>query len=339
MGLSGWRPTRRSVLQAIGLSGLGAAANMAGVVQTGVAGVGVGAGVRALPVLPAPRARLEESFTTGWQSVQLHTHSNRVVAQLPWTSPRKVFEWYMEHGFKVVALTNLLHFTPVDGVAALLNDPGWFLVVQGEEPSFEPDGPGVRSSTPWAWASLAQWTRARQPWHHDGGDLDEPVGRDPGRGGLPILAHPNLTWAATAKDIAEADPKHDPLIIELCNTEPGINWRGGGGRPGVEEMWDQALTRSKRRILVICADDSHHFDTDDQSKSRRPDEPVSPPGRAGRWSTGRAHLASDPSGTRGPEHFLRHDGSNRHQVRRPGGQQDRDQDHAERRHRRPGLVH
>ena len=106
--LSGWRPSRRSVLQAIGVGGLGAAANMTGVVQTGVAG----AGVRALPVLPAPRARLEESFTTGWQSVQLHTHSNRVVAQLPWTSPRKVFEWYMEHGYKAVALTNLLHFTP-----------------------------------------------------------------------------------------------------------------------------------------------------------------------------------------------------------------------------------
>ena len=91
-----WTPTRRSVLKAIGLGGLGAAANMTGVVQTGVAG----AGVRALPVLPAPRARLEESFTTGWQSVQLHTHSNRVVAQLPWTSPRKVFEWYMEHGLQ-----------------------------------------------------------------------------------------------------------------------------------------------------------------------------------------------------------------------------------------------
>jgi hypothetical protein len=69
------------------------------------------AGVAALPVLPAPRGRLEESFTSGWQPVQLHTHSNRVVAQLPWTSPRKVFEWYMEHGYKAVALTNLLHFT------------------------------------------------------------------------------------------------------------------------------------------------------------------------------------------------------------------------------------
>jgi hypothetical protein len=80
-----WTPTRRSVLKATGLSGLGAAANMTGVVRTGVAG----AGVRALPALPAPQARLEESFTTGWKSVQLHTHANRVVAQLPRTSPRK----------------------------------------------------------------------------------------------------------------------------------------------------------------------------------------------------------------------------------------------------------
>lgn len=60
--LSGWRPSRRSVLRAMGLGGLGAAASVAGVVQTGVAS----AGVRALPVLPAPRARLEESFTIAW---------------------------------------------------------------------------------------------------------------------------------------------------------------------------------------------------------------------------------------------------------------------------------
>ena len=272
-----WTPTRRSVLKAIGLSGLGAAANMTGVVRTGVAD----AGLMALPVLPAPRARLEESFTTGWQSVQLHTHANRVVAQLPWTSPRKVFEWYMEHGFKVVALTNLLHFTPVNGLAALLNDPGWFLVVQGEEPSFEPDGPGVRIvdtlgvgiTGPVDEAKANRGTTTAEIWTNQSAAIRAV-------GGLPILAHPNLTWAATAKDIADADPKHDPLIIELCNTEPGINWRGGGGRPGVEEMWDQALTSSKRRILAICADDSHHFDTDDQSKSRRPDEPLSPPGRA-----------------------------------------------------------
>jgi hypothetical protein len=31
-----WTPTRRGVLKAIGLGGLAAAANMAGVVQTGV---------------------------------------------------------------------------------------------------------------------------------------------------------------------------------------------------------------------------------------------------------------------------------------------------------------
>jgi hypothetical protein len=190
--LSGWRPSRRSVLQAIGVGGLGAAANMTGVVQTGVAG----AGVRALPVLPAPRARLEESFTTGWQSVQLHTHANRVVAQLPWTSPRKVFEWYMEHGFKVVALTNLLHFTPVGKLAEMLNDPGWFLVVQGEEPSFEPDGPGVRIvdtlgvgiTGPVDEGKANRGTTTAEIWTNQSLAIREV-------GGLPILAHPNLTWA------------------------------------------------------------------------------------------------------------------------------------------------
>jgi hypothetical protein len=128
-------PTRRGVLKAMGLGGLGAAANLAGVVQTGV---------RQLPVLPAPRARVDQTFIGGWKSVQLHSHSNRVVSQLPWTAPREVFEWYLTHGFQVVALTNLNHYTPVGGLAAWMDDPGFFLVIQGEEPSFEPDGVGVR---------------------------------------------------------------------------------------------------------------------------------------------------------------------------------------------------
>jgi len=269
--------TRRSILKAIGLGGLGAAADITGVVQTGVAS----ADVMALPVLPAPRARIEESFTTGWQPAQFHVHSNRVVAQLPWTSPRKVFEWYMEHGYKAVALTNLLHFTPVDKLAGMMNDPGWFLVIQGEEPSHEPDGPGKRivdtlgigTTAPVDNAKANRGTTTAEIWTNQS-DAIRAVG------GLPILAHPNLTWAATGKDIAEADPNHNPIFVELVNTEPGINWRGGGGRPGVEQLWDEALTRSRRRIYAICADDSHHFDTDDQSKSRRPDEPLSPPGRA-----------------------------------------------------------
>jgi hypothetical protein len=298
--LSGWRPTRRSVLQAIGLGGLGAAASVAGVVQTGVASAGVGAGVRALPVLPAPRARLEESFTTGWQSVQLHTHSNRVVAQLPWTSPHKVLEWYMEHGYKAVALTNLLHFTPVAGLASELNDPGWFLVIQGEEPSFEPDGPGVRivdtlgvgTTGPVDNGRANRGTTTAEIWTNQS-DAIRAVG------GLPILAHPNLTWAGTGKDLAEADPKHNPIFVELVNTEPGINWRGGGGRPGVEAMWDEAMTRSKRRILAVCADDSHHFDGDVMSKSRRPDEPTSPPGRA--WQMVHADELTWPAIRRGLE--------------------------------------
>lgn len=267
----GWTPTRRSVLKAMGFGGLGAAASMTGVVQTGV---------QQLQVLPAPRARVDQTFISGHKSVQLHSHSNRVVSQLPWTAPREVFEWYLTHGFQVVALTNLNHFTPVAGLAATMDDPGFFLVVQGEEPSFEPDGAGVRIidslgvgiSGPVDLGKANRGSSTAEVWTNQAKAI-----RDVG--GLPIAAHPNLTWVATGKDIAESDPGDHPRIFELCNTEPGTNWRGGGGRPSVEDLWDEALTRSRRRILSVAADDSHHFGVD-MSKSRRPDEPLAAPGRA-----------------------------------------------------------
>jgi hypothetical protein len=229
--------------------------------------------------VPAPRPTRDQPSTRNWWAVELHAHANWGVPQLPWTSPDEVVRWYRTHGFNAVALTDLNYFTPFQGLQAVFDAPGRFIVIGGEEPSREPDGAGVRIvDTLGIGIERAVDLAAANRGQSSVDILTNQARAIRAVGGLPIAAHPNLTWALTAKDIAESDRGNDPRFFEVCNTEPGINWIGGGGRPGTEELWDQALTMSGRRIYAVGVDDSHHFF--EFSKSRRPDEPLANPGRA-----------------------------------------------------------
>jgi hypothetical protein len=267
--LGRWDISRRNVLKALGLGGL-----TAGAAQL------PGSAARAeVPAMPVEAPRVRPGQPEGQWAVQLHAHANWFVSQLPWTSPLEVINWYLTHQFNAVALTNLNHHTPVQGLQGVFNDPGQFIVIQGSEPSLQPDGIGVRIVDTLAVGldrpvDLGAANRGTSSVEI----LTNQAKAIRAAGGLPIAAHPNLTWSLTAEDIAESDPGSHPRFFELVNTEPGINWRGGGGRPSTEEMWDRALTLSGRRIFGIAADDSHHFF--EWSKSRRPDEPLSNPGRA-----------------------------------------------------------
>jgi hypothetical protein len=271
-------PDRRTFLQALGA--VGAVPLLPGVAP---------AGVHAVPVL-APRPTRGQPVDLGQFSVDLHVHSNRYVAQLPHTSPHEALVWFRDHHFNAAALTDLNHFTPVDKLG--LDDPGWFLTIQGTEPSSEPDGVGVRIVDTLG----VGVTKPLDLKPATNGESSLRIYNDQAKaireaGGLPILAHMTMTRAGTADDLARSDPGGHARIFELVNTEPGIGWRGGGGLPGTEAMWDQALTKSRRRIYGIGASDSHHFRK--WIKSDRPDEPLANPGRT--WIMVRASELSWPA--------------------------------------------
>ena len=77
-------------------------------------------------------------------------------------------------------------------------------------------------------------------------------------GGLPIAAHPNLTYALTAADLLASDKTEGPRFFEVWNTEPGMNNLGGGGKPSTEQIWDAVLS-SGRVLYGTAVDDCHHF--------------------------------------------------------------------------------
>jgi hypothetical protein len=75
--------------------------------------------------------------------------------------------------------------------------------------------------------------------------------------GVPHINHPNFGWAITADELKQVE--HNKLF-EIFNGHPLTNNHGGGGKPGLEEMWD-AILSSGKLLYGIAVDDAHHFKT------------------------------------------------------------------------------
>ena len=220
-----------------------------------------------------------------WYKGVVHAHANWGVPQLPTTSPDVVVRWYREHNYNFVSVTDLNYYTPPSGLKALFDAPGRFLVVPGTEPSKDPIQPGNKIVD-------TIGIGINGPVDAPTGDtvvkvLDSEAKAIRRVGGLPIAAHPNLTYALTAADLIASDQTRGPRFFEVWNTEPGMNNLGGGGKPSTEQIWDEVLSTG-RVMYGTAVDDSHHFY--DFISSREMGSPLSNPGKA--WIEVRARELS-----------------------------------------------
>jgi hypothetical protein len=231
---------------------------------------------RAVLVLTIGRLSAPEPCTAAsWYKGSVHAHANWGVPKLPTTSPDVVVRWYREHNYNFVSITDLNYFTPPDGLKALFDAPGRFLVVPGIELSKDPIQPGnkivdtigIGISGP---AGLPSGETVSAV-------LDSEARAIRAADGLPIAAHPNLTYALTAADFLASDKTEGPRFFEVWNTEPGMNNFGGGGKPSTEQIWDVVLS-SGRIMYATAVDDCHHFY--EFLSSRETSAPLSNPGRA-----------------------------------------------------------
>ncbi|HZR18527.1 MAG TPA: hypothetical protein VFE51_14640 [Verrucomicrobiae bacterium] len=225
------------------------------------------------------------SLAATWYKGVVHAHANWGVPQLPTTAPDVVVRWYREHNYNFVSITDLNYYTPPEGLKALFDAPGRFLVVAGSEPSKGPIQPGNKIVD-------TIGIGINGPVEAPQGDtvptvLDSEAKVIRQAGGLPIAAHPNLTYALTAADLLASDNISGPRFFEVWNTEPGMNNLGGGGRPSTEQIWDEVLSAG-RVMYATAVDDSHHFY--DFISSRESGSLVSNPGKA--WIMVRARELS-----------------------------------------------
>ncbi len=73
--------------------------------------------------------------------------------------------------------------------------------------------------------------------------------------GVPHVNHPNFRWAFSTDELRQV---RNMRLLEIFNGHPQVNNLGGGGVPGLEEVWD-AILSSGTLMYGIAVDDAHTF--------------------------------------------------------------------------------
>ena len=228
-----------------------------------------------LQSLTTPGVQPPAAPAAQWYKGNTHSHSWNTDADIP---PDEVARWYREQKYNFLVFTDHDTVTDVAPLNALFapsrlvgSVPGLpytpFRVLPGEEVTDhysprevkgEPALDGERDLTLKQIHVTAM--NLREPIAPQGGSspleaLQRDVDAVRAAGGIPIVNHPNFTWAITADDLRRV---RNVNLFELYNGHLQTNYLGGGGQPGVEEMWDHVLA-SGRLLYAVASDDAHQF--------------------------------------------------------------------------------
>ncbi len=182
-----------------------------------------------------------------WYKGNTHTHTLKSDGD---TTPDDVVKWYREHGYNFIVITDHDSITEVSGLNSLHGKEGSFIVIRGEEVTdrfdkrpYHVNGLGLQSVVkPQNGQSVVE-------------NLQRNVDAVRAANGIPQINHPNFGWAITAKDLKRLE---NVKLFEIYSGHPLINYLGGGGAPGTEEIWDAVLSSGKL-LYGVASDDSHHF--------------------------------------------------------------------------------
>ena len=196
---------------------------------------------------PTPAQPSEASASGTWFKGNTHTHTLNSDGD---STPDEVVRWYREHGYRFLVLTDHNFLTSVDALNALHGADQQFLVMKGEEVS---DRFGDKSL------------------HINGLDINARVAPQGGTSvvdvvqrnvdairqanGIPHVNHPNFRWSITREELQQI---HNNRLFEIFNGHPQVNNLGGGGVPGMEEVWDAILSNGQL-LYGIAVDDAHAF--------------------------------------------------------------------------------
>ena len=182
-----------------------------------------------------------------WYKGNTHTHTLNSDGD---SAPDDVARWYREHGYQFLVLSDHNFLTNPDGLNAVLGASEQFLLIKGEEVT---DRVGIK---PIHIGGL-DVSRFVEPQH--GATVLEVMQRtvDAIRkaDGVPHINHPNFGWAITANELQAVEHTR---LFEIYNGHPQVNNAGGGGVPGMEEVWDRLLSSGKL-IYGLADDDAHTF--------------------------------------------------------------------------------
>ncbi len=185
-----------------------------------------------------------------------NTHAHTVICEHADSTPETVANWYLEHGYNFLILSEHNHFIDPETVKLPGNRRDDFILIPGEEVTALDDvhstGMNTRNLTPQS-IDLATKTEV----------IQDHVDSVRGVGGEPILNHPNYLYAITAADILPVKRLH---MFELFNGHPLVNNFGDDAHPATEDLWDELLSKGMV-VYGVSSDDAHYFNTIDEAYS------------------------------------------------------------------------
>ena len=185
--------------------------------------------------------------TVRWYKGNTHTHTLNSDGD---STPDDVVRWYRSHGYQFLVLTDHNFLTSVDGLNALHGADEKFLVVKGEEVTDAVAGKSLHIN------GLDVASRVAPQGGTSVVDaLQRNVDAIRRENGVPHINHPNFRWSITREELQQV---RNNRLLEIFNGHPQTNNEGGGGMPGLEEVWDAILSNGTL-LYGIAVDDAHVF--------------------------------------------------------------------------------
>ena len=186
-----------------------------------------------------------ESTGAHWYKGNTHAHTLESDGD---SSPEYVARWYRDHGYDFLVLTDHNVFTDPAQLDHLVDST--FLLIAGEEVTSSFDGASIHVNG----LNLPGLVEARTA-ETLVSTIQANVDAIREVEGVPHINHPNYRWSFGAEELSQIQ---NDKLLEIWNGHPTVHNDGGGGSPGLEEIWDILLTGGKR-IFGIAVDDAHHF--------------------------------------------------------------------------------
>ena len=188
---------------------------------------------------------VSEAFTQEykWYKGQTHVHTTNSDGDSP---PREVTDWYKEHGYNFLVITD--HNYVTQPLYYDVDPDDEFILIRGEEVSDGYNDTPVHLNG----INIRYYVRPQ-----GGGSIVETLQRNTDAikdaGGIAQINHPNWRWSFGADELKAVE---GAALFELWNVTKTSNNFGGGGHPGMEEIWDNILSSGKI-IYGVFVDDMH----------------------------------------------------------------------------------
>lgn len=180
-----------------------------------------------------------------WFRGNTHAHTTESDGDSP---PEVVARWYRDHDYDFLVLSDHNVFTDPRTLSALVDST--FLLIPGEELTTAFGDAAVHVNG----LNIPHLVEPRTDTTLLG-TVQANVDAVREVHGVPHINHPNFRWSYGYEVLRHV---RNDRLLEIFNGHPHVHNDGGGGQPGMEEIWDMLLTDGVR-MYGIAVDDAHHF--------------------------------------------------------------------------------